>query len=202
MARRKQQSYIKGSFSHRRTESDYMGTLLDVVTLEDWRQIVASTVSAAKSGDPSARTFLAQYLVGRPELKAPAPVTVVVQQLSGRDPVVEKLAHPHIERIKYPSLNGDEGWKDSMKALIADELQALEAQKSIRRKTPQTLKVQGFRLKLRLLERAGSPNDYGKICWEGGWAGRVAAIAVTTAANPRRTITARWTCAAGRALAC
>lgn len=130
MARRKQQTYIKGAFTHRRTEPDYMGALLDVVTLEDWREIVASTLAAAKSGDTSARTFLAQYLVGRPELKAPAPVTVVVQQLSGRDPLVEKLAHPHIERLRYPSLHDDDEMKDAVKALVADELQALEVKKS------------------------------------------------------------------------
>lgn len=130
MARRKRQTYIKGPFTHRRTESDYMGALLDVVTLEDWREIVASTAAAAKSGDTSARTFLAQYLVGRPELKAPAPVTVVVQQLSGRDPVVEKLAKPHIDRLEYPALHSDDDMKDAVKALVAGELQALEAQKS------------------------------------------------------------------------
>ncbi|MGH8542023.1 MAG: hypothetical protein ACRETW_16155 [Stenotrophobium sp.] len=130
MARRKRQSYIKGAFTHRRTESDYMGALLDVVTLEDWREIVASTVAAAKSGDTSARTFLAQYLVGRPELKAPAPVTVVVQQLSGRDPVVEKLAHPHIERLRYPAMHSDDDMKDAVKGIVAEELLALEAEKS------------------------------------------------------------------------
>jgi hypothetical protein len=130
MARRKRLSYIKGAFTHRRTESDYMGALLDVVTLEDWREIVTSTVAAAKGGDTSARTFLAQYLVGRPELKAPTPVTVVVQQLSGRDPLVEKLAHPHIERLQYPSLHDDDDMKDAVKALVADELQALEAKES------------------------------------------------------------------------
>lgn len=130
MARRKRQTYIKGAFTHRRTESDYMGALLDVVTLEDWREIVASTVAAARSGDTSARTFLAQYLVGRPELKAPAPVTVVVQQLSGRDPLVEKLAKPHIERLEYPALHSDDDMKDAVKGLVAEELRALEAKKS------------------------------------------------------------------------
>jgi hypothetical protein len=31
---RKKQSYIKGTFTHRRTEADYMGALLDAVPLE------------------------------------------------------------------------------------------------------------------------------------------------------------------------
>jgi len=129
MARRKQ-NYLKGCFENRRTEGDYMAVLLDAVTLEEWRNVVTATVAAAKAGDPSARAWLAQYLVGKPSATAPAPLTVVVQQLSGRDPVIEKLAHPHIERLKYPSLHSDEDMKDAVKALVADELRALEAQQS------------------------------------------------------------------------
>jgi hypothetical protein len=127
---RKKQSYIKGTFSHRRTETDYMSVLLDAVPLEDWRSVVAATVAAAKAGDPSARAWLGQYLVGKPATTAPAPLTVVVQQLSGRDPLVDRLANPHIERARYPSLHADEDIKDALKACVADELRALEAQKS------------------------------------------------------------------------
>jgi len=134
MARRKQ-NYLKGSFENRRTEGDYMAVLLDAVTLEEWRSVVTATVAAAKAGDTSARAWLAQYLVGKPSATAPAPLTVVVQQLSGRDPVIEKLAHPHIERLKYPSLHSDDDMKDAVKALVADELRALEAQQS---NTPET----------------------------------------------------------------
>ena len=43
---RKKQSYIKGPFTHRRTEADYMGVLLDAVPLEEWRQISAVRLSA------------------------------------------------------------------------------------------------------------------------------------------------------------
>ncbi|MGQ0618303.1 MAG: hypothetical protein ACT4QA_00055 [Panacagrimonas sp.] len=128
MPRKKQAGYIKGTFTHRRTEGDYMGVLLDAVTLDDWREVVTATVAAAKVGDPSARVLLAQYLVGRPEAKAPAPLTVVVQQLSGRDPLVERLAHQHIHRIEYPS-DGDTGWKGATKDRVADELRWLEAEK-------------------------------------------------------------------------
>jgi hypothetical protein len=127
---RKKQSFIKGAFSHRRTESDYMATLLDAVPLEDWRQVIAATVAAAKAGDAGARAWLAQYLIGKPGATAPAPLTVVVQQLSGRDPLVEKLSQPHIERMEYPSLHDDDDMKDRVKSLIAGELRAFEAQKS------------------------------------------------------------------------
>jgi hypothetical protein len=127
---RKKRSYIKGPFTHRRTEADYMGVLLDTVSLEDWREIVVATMAAAKTGDPTARAWLGQYLVGKPAATAPAPLTVVVQQLSGRDPLVDILAEPHIERAKYPSLHACDDFKDVLKARVADELRALEAQKS------------------------------------------------------------------------
>jgi hypothetical protein len=127
---RKKQSFVKGPFTHRRTEADYMGVLLDAVPLENWREIVLATVAAAKAGDATARAWLAQYLVGKPGATAPAPLTVVVQQLSGRDPLVERLANPHIDRAQYPSLHADDDFKDALKARVADELRALETQKS------------------------------------------------------------------------
>ena len=63
---RKKQSYIKGTFTHRRTEADYMGVLLDAVPLEDWREVVSATVAVAKAGDATPRTWLARYLVSEP----------------------------------------------------------------------------------------------------------------------------------------
>lgn len=121
MAKRKQ-GFIRGTGTHRRTEADYMGVLLDTVTLEDWRDVVAGTLKLAKSGDPQARAWLAQYLVGKPEAKAPTPLTVVVQQWAGRDPVAEKLAKPLIDRAKYPSLRENDDWEDGIRAAIAQEL--------------------------------------------------------------------------------
>ena len=56
---RKKQSYIKGTFNHRRTEADYMAALLDAVPLEDWRAVITATVAAAKAGDAGARAWLA-----------------------------------------------------------------------------------------------------------------------------------------------
>jgi hypothetical protein len=132
---RKKQSYIKGTFTHRRTEANYMGVLLEAVPLEAWREVVSATVAAAKAGDATARAWLAQYLVGKPGATAPAPLTVVVQQLSGRDPLVDRLAKPHIDRVEYPSLRAGDDFKDALKARVADELRALEAQKS---NTPET----------------------------------------------------------------
>src|SRR5512139_2260732 len=101
---------IRGRAAHRRTEGDYMGVMLDAVTLEDWRDVVNNAKAAAKAGDPQARAWLAQYLMGRPEGKAPTPLTVVVQQLNGADPLVERLAKPLIDREKYPTLHANSSW--------------------------------------------------------------------------------------------
>jgi hypothetical protein len=60
---------------------------------------------------------------------------VVVQQLSGQDPLVDRLAKPHIDPAEYPSFHADDDFKDAVKARAADELRALEAQKST---TPET----------------------------------------------------------------
>lgn len=123
MGRRKQTEYIKGTAQHRRTEGDYMGVLLDTVTLNDWRSVVNGALQAAKGGDPQARNWLAQYLIGRPEGKAPTPMNIVVQQLSGADPLVERLAKPAIERMEYPSLHRNDELNDHIRALVAAELQ-------------------------------------------------------------------------------
>jgi hypothetical protein len=130
MARKKQTTYLKGPFTHRRTEGDYMSVLLEAVPLDDWREVVRATIAAAKAGDATARAWLAQYLVGKPGLTAPAPLTVVVQQLSGRDPLTERLAKPYVDRRKYPSLSANEGFEDAVRDLIAGELRVLEARKS------------------------------------------------------------------------
>lgn len=124
MGRRKQTEYIKGTAQHRRTESDYMGVLLDTVTLNDWRSVVNGALQAAKAGDPQARNWLGQYLIGRPEGKAPTHMNIVVQQLSGADPVVEKLAKPAIDRVLMPSSFGNDDLKAHIRALVAIELQS------------------------------------------------------------------------------
>lgn len=110
--------YIRGTAAHRRTEGDYMSVLLDTVTLEDWRGVVTGALQAAKGGDASARAWLAQYLVGKPVHKAPAPLTVVVQQLNGADPLVERLSSSAIHAAQFPV----DGWKQQIKALVEAEL--------------------------------------------------------------------------------
>jgi hypothetical protein len=122
MAKRKQQNFIKGNATHRRTEGDYMSTLLDTVTLDDWQDVVRSALASAKQGDAQARAWLAQYLVGKPAGKAPTPLTVVVQQLNGDNPLINRLANKVIDQYKYPALHQDDALEDRIKALVAAEL--------------------------------------------------------------------------------
>ena len=122
MAKRQQQNLVKGTAAHHRTESDYMATLLDTVTIEDWQDVVSNALLSAKQGDAQARAWLAQYLVGKPAGKAPTPLTVVVQQLNNDSPLVNKLAKPLIDQYKYPVLHTNDDWEARIKAVIATEL--------------------------------------------------------------------------------
>jgi hypothetical protein len=97
-----------------------MGVLLDTVSLDDWRDVVTATLELAKQGDPQARAWLAQYLVGKPEAKAPTPLTVVVEQWGGADPVAKMLAQPIIDRARYPFAQDD--FAETVHAAIAAEL--------------------------------------------------------------------------------
>lgn len=119
---KKDRELLKGFGAHRRTESDYMGVILDAVSLDDWRDVITGTLQLAKGGDPAARVWLAQYLVGKPDAKAPTPMTVVVNQWSGKDPVTDKLAKPLIDRELYPSMHHNDAWQERIRTAIATEL--------------------------------------------------------------------------------
>jgi hypothetical protein len=142
MGKRKQVEWIQGTANHRRTEGDYMGVLLDAVSLEDWRGVVTGALQAAKGGDPQARNWLAQYLMGRADMKAPTPLNIVVQQLNGADPLVNKLAYPAIQRAKYPSLHEDDDYEAYIRAQVAAELQQKVKYVEIL-ENPTTMRVSG-----------------------------------------------------------
>jgi hypothetical protein len=55
----------------RATERAYLATLSDAISLEDWRAIVGRAVSDAKDGDPKAREWIANYVLG------PQPMTLL-----------------------------------------------------------------------------------------------------------------------------
>lgn len=121
MGRKRQPAeLIRGHAVHRRTEGDYMSVLLEAVTLEDWRAVVNNAKTLAQAGDPQARSWLAQYLMGKAAGSAPTPLTVVVQQLNGADPLIEKLAQKVINSTKFPDSDG--GFKDHIRSLVAAEL--------------------------------------------------------------------------------
>ena len=121
MAKRKQTEYIQGHATHRRTEGDYMGVLLDAVTLDDWRGVVTGALQAAKGGDPQARNWLAQYLMDRAESKAPAPLNIVVQQLTGTDKLMDTLRHDAYRKAVHPDQN--DAYKAHIRAQLAIEMQ-------------------------------------------------------------------------------
>jgi hypothetical protein len=127
---RKKQSYIKGTFTHRRTEADYMGVLLDAVPLEDWREVVSATVAAAKAGRRH-RTRLAGAIPGGQagrDRTGPADGHCAAAFRSRS--LVERLAKPHIDRANYPSRGANDDFEGAMREQIGSELRALEAQKS------------------------------------------------------------------------
>jgi len=113
---------LRGRASHRRTQADYMGALLDRVTLETWRDVIDATVSKAKTGDAQARAFLAAYLVGKPTHDAPEPLAVTAARISGDDALVAKLAKPAIDRVHYPTLTAREDADAAIRDALAAEL--------------------------------------------------------------------------------
>lgn len=112
---------LRGSASHRRTQSDYLRMLLDRVTLETWGEVIDATVARAKEGDAQARAWLASYLMGRATTEAPAPLAVMVQAIGGDDPLVTELADNVARRLCYGG-SGLEAARDEAAQRIAEEL--------------------------------------------------------------------------------
>ena len=115
---------LRGRAPHRRTQSDYMGALLDRVTLETWGEVVNATITRAKDGDAQARAFLAAYLVGTPAHEAPEPLTVTAARIRGSDALVDRLARPAIDRMRYPLTHDHDGAEDAIRNAVAAELAA------------------------------------------------------------------------------
>jgi hypothetical protein len=109
---------LRGRAAHRRAQSDYMGTLLDRVTLETWGDVIDATVTKAKDGDAQARAFLAAYLVGKPAHDAPAPLAVTAARISGDDALVHKLT----SGLTHWRMDDDE--KELIREAVATELPA------------------------------------------------------------------------------
>jgi hypothetical protein len=114
----------------RQTEEGYLAVLMEECSLEQWRGVVKRAVADAADGDEKARQWLASYLVGSPQAKAPTTTTVVIQQLLGSDPALERaadqLAIPEINRARFPSMQGDDELKARVKAEAAAAILAAE----------------------------------------------------------------------------
>ncbi len=113
-------TYLHSGATHRRTQSDYVATLLEAVPLDTWREVVEAAVLAAKNGDAQARAWLASYLMGKADAKAPAPVNVVVAQLTGRDVLVRTLTE-HLTGWQC-----GEGEKEAIREAVAQELERID----------------------------------------------------------------------------
>ena len=116
---------LPGHATHTRTQDAYMGALLDAVSLDDWREVVTGAVQLAKGGDPQARAWLGQYLIGRPESKAPTPINVVVGQWQGANPVIDKLTGKFAHSDYAVEYNG----ATDNRAQIARQIEAEIAEK-------------------------------------------------------------------------
>lgn len=116
----KTEPMLRGRAAHRRTQSDYMGALLDRVTLDTWGDVIDATVAKAKDGDAQARAFLAAYLVGRPAHDAPAPLAVTAARISGDDELVAKLAHDTAHRLCFGGSSFDEARDDAEQSIAAE----------------------------------------------------------------------------------
>ncbi|MBS0213187.1 MAG: hypothetical protein JSR26_08435 [Proteobacteria bacterium] len=114
---------LRGRAAHRRVQHDYMGALLDRVTLETWGEVIDATVTKAKEGDAQARAWLASYLMGRATMEAPEPLGVTASRIRGSDPLVDQLAEPLADRMRF-GLNGKDEALDYCRETVAAELPA------------------------------------------------------------------------------
>ena len=93
----------------RQTEAGYLRTLMGVCDLGTWEEICKAAVASAKAGDSKAREWLARYLLGTPEARAPQPLEVVIGDLlmadEALDLAAQRLAMPEADRKAFPSLD-------------------------------------------------------------------------------------------------
>ena len=118
----------------RATEAGYLEVLMEACPLERWRGVVERAIVDAEGGDPQARQWLAAYLIGRPDAKAPSPLTVVIQGMIGTDPALERaaaiLAKPHLDAEMWPVLEGDVSRQRAIEAEAAAAILANMAEDS------------------------------------------------------------------------
>ena len=72
-------------------EMSYLEAMADIVTLADWEQIVVRAVNDAVGGDSKARTWISDYLIGKPITRI-ASIAQVSNSQMGEDERAEYLA--------------------------------------------------------------------------------------------------------------
>ena len=72
-------------------EMSYLEAMADIITLADWEQIVVRAVNDAVDGDSKARTWISDYLIGKPITRI-ASIAQVSNSQMGEDERAEYLA--------------------------------------------------------------------------------------------------------------
>lgn len=74
---------------HRETQEAYFRAMLEVATLDEWREITRVAVQQAKEGNNKARQWLTSYIVGRPK---PRMDSVAVEETANAVIAVVKMS--------------------------------------------------------------------------------------------------------------
>ncbi len=79
----------KGGRRKRSTEEQYLKRMAKIVTIGDWDKVVHTAVARAKAGDPVARKWLSDYLIGSPtqrtELDIDSKSNITITVIYGSD---------------------------------------------------------------------------------------------------------------------
>lgn len=91
----------------RAIELDYLRTLSDTVTLDDWRGICSKAVEDAKAGNPKARDWVTKYIMG-------GDTSTSLMDIAVRD-VLEITSKMDIKaKVEYLSLDYSDKLMDDM----------------------------------------------------------------------------------------
>jgi hypothetical protein len=102
--------------SRRAVERNYLETLSETVSLDDWREIVQAAVEDAKHGDPKARDWLCRYLLGQKPLTLTDLAADEVAEAGAERDVLERLAKREQDRSYHELLHESE-FKNARKLL-------------------------------------------------------------------------------------
>jgi len=79
-------------------EKDYLEAMADIVTLHDWEQIVVRAINDAVGGDAKARTWISDYLIGKPITRIAA-IQKIENTVMGEDERAELMRAVFSEQV-------------------------------------------------------------------------------------------------------